>query len=151
MRKLCHLSHAHRCSKLLICLFGPELYLQHQPNHCGIYGGQSDNGTVVLQVSPFLRVGIIPPMLNVHISLIYHWCYTLLAAESIVKHTTAQPHPNNLGCFLLMDIVLCLRWCDTTRNICWTCSFYHTRMDGNSVLNPNGFSIEFPSKLLLIT
>lgn len=69
---VCYLSHTLRCSKLLICLFGPELHLQHQPNHYGIYGGQSENGKVVLQVPPFLPVGIIPPMLHVHISLIYH-------------------------------------------------------------------------------
>jgi len=151
MRKLCHSSHALRCSKLLICFFGPELHLQHQPNHYGIYGGQSGNGKAVRQVPPFLPVGIIPPMLHVHISLIYHWCYTRFAAVSIVKHTTAQPHPHNLRCFLLMDPALCSRWCNTTRNICWTCSFYHTSLDGNSVLNPNRFSKKFPMKLLLIT
>jgi hypothetical protein len=130
--------------------FGPELHLQHQPDHYGIYGGQSDNGKVVLRVPPFLPVGIIPPMLHVHISFTHNWCYTLLAAESIVKHTTAQPHHNNLR-FLLIDTALCIRWRDTTRNICWTCSFYHTSLDGNSVLNPNRFSREFPTKLLLIT
>jgi hypothetical protein len=64
---------------------------------------------------------MIPPMLHVHISLIYHLCYTLLAAENIVKYTIPHPYPNYLWYFLvrkiLMFTALCLRLCDPTRDI----------------------------------
>ena len=76
----------------LYCMrtFTAEAQVWSQAHAYSIFGGQSGNGTHFSPCMSVLSVSIIPPMLHSHISFSHHWCYIILATDSIIQHYWLQ-------------------------------------------------------------
>jgi hypothetical protein len=71
-------------------MLGDHLSLQRHgfdssPVHMGFVVELVETGEVFLQILWFSPVSIIPPLLNIHISLIYNWYYTISATGIIIS------------------------------------------------------------------
>jgi len=71
----------------------PEVRASSSVSPCWICGGYDSTGTgfsSILQFFPFI---LIPLVLHVHISCIYHQCSIILAFDSVIKEIISFPFP----------------------------------------------------------
>jgi len=69
--------------------------------HVGFVMGTIALGQIFLQRLQFFPFILIPLVLHVHISCIYHQCSIILAFDSVIKEITSFPFPPSGECVMV--------------------------------------------------